>query len=36
MEYVSLVNDLILLFALTFALYRVGNIWTFQVLLFPL
>ncbi len=29
-------NDLILLFALTFALYRVGDIWTFQVVLFPL
>ncbi|MEP6731189.1 MAG: hypothetical protein ABJE10_11150 [bacterium] len=29
-------NDLILLFALVFALYRVGDIWTFQVVLFPL
>ena len=36
MQHVSLVNDLILLFALTFALYRVGDIWTFQVVLFPL
>jgi hypothetical protein len=36
MQHVSHVNDLILLFALSFALYRVGDIWTFQVVLFPL
>jgi hypothetical protein len=36
MPHPALVNDLILLFALTFALYRVGDIWTFQVVLFPL
>lgn len=29
-------SNLILLFALTFALYRVGDIWVFQVVLFPL
>ena len=29
-------SDMVLLFALTFALYRVGDIWTFQVVLFPL
>jgi len=32
----SAARDLILLFSLTFALYRVGDIWTFQVVLFPL
>jgi hypothetical protein len=36
MQHVSLANDLILLFALTFAFYHVGDIWTFQVVLFPL
>ncbi len=36
MYHANPVNDLILLFALTFALYRVGDIWTFQVVLFPL
>jgi hypothetical protein len=36
MPHLTLANDLILLFALTFALYRVGDIWTFQVVLFPL
>jgi hypothetical protein len=36
MPHPSFLNDLILLFALTFALYRVGDIWTFQVVLFPL
>lgn len=36
MSHQALANDLILLFALTFALYRVGDIWTFQVVLFPL
>ncbi len=36
MPHPALANDLILLFALTFALYRVGDIWTFQVVLFPL
>ncbi len=36
MTHPALANDLILLFALTFALYRVGDIWTFQVVLFPL
>lgn len=30
------VSDMVLLFALTFALYRVGDIWSFQVVLFPL
>ena len=35
-NHINAVNDLILLFALTFALYRVGDIWTFQVVLFPL
>ncbi|MBV9511065.1 MAG: hypothetical protein JO303_12375 [Caulobacteraceae bacterium] len=30
------VSDIVLLFALTFALYRVGDIWSFQVVLFPL
>ena len=29
-------SDMVLLFALTFALYRVGDIWSFQVVLFPL
>ncbi len=36
MRHVSLASDWILLFALAFALYRVGDIWTFQVVLFPL
>jgi hypothetical protein len=36
MYHANPVNDLILLFALTFALYRVGDIWAFQVVLFPL
>jgi hypothetical protein len=36
MQPAGFANDLILLFALTFALYRVGDIWTFQVVLFPL
>lgn len=36
MYHANPVSDLILLFALTFALYRVGDIWTFQVVLFPL
>lgn len=36
MQYHATANDLILLFALTFGLYRVGDIWTFQVVLFPL
>jgi hypothetical protein len=36
MPHPALANDLTLLFALTFALYRVGDIWTFQVVLFPL
>jgi hypothetical protein len=30
------VNDLILLFSLTFALYHIGHIWPFQVVLFSL
>lgn len=36
MQHATLVSDIVLLFALTFALYRVGDIWTFQVVLFPL
>jgi hypothetical protein len=36
MQHTGLINDIVLLFALTFALYRVGDIWTFQVVLFPL
>jgi hypothetical protein len=36
MSHQGTTNDLILLFALIFALYRVGDIWTFQVALFPL
>jgi hypothetical protein len=36
MQAAGFANDLVLLFALTFALYRVGDIWTFQVVLFPL
>jgi hypothetical protein len=36
MQHIPLANDLILLFALAFALYRVGDAWTFQVVLFPL
>jgi hypothetical protein len=32
----SALSDLVLLFALTFALYRLGDIWVFQVVLFPL
>ena len=36
MAHPAVPNDLILLFALSFALYRVGDIWTFQVVLFPL
>jgi hypothetical protein len=36
MQHSETFNDLVLLFALTFALYRVGDIWTFQVVLFPL
>ena len=36
MTHPALVNDIVLLFALIFALYRVGDIWTFQVVLFPL
>jgi hypothetical protein len=36
MPHPPLANNLILLFALAFALYRVGDIWTFQVVLFPL
>jgi len=30
------INDAVLLFALIFALYRVGDVWSFQVVLFPL
>lgn len=36
MPHPAFINDLVLLFALTFALYRVGDIWTFQVVLFAL
>ncbi|HTE47553.1 MAG TPA: hypothetical protein VK636_20085 [Gemmatimonadaceae bacterium] len=36
MHDVSPLSDSILIFALTFALYRVGDIWSFQVVLFPL
>lgn len=36
MQYAGHINDLVLVFALIFALYRVGDIWTFQVVLFPL
>ena len=36
MDHIRRINDAILLFALVFALYRVGDIWTFQVVLFPL
>jgi hypothetical protein len=35
-QHPAVANDLILLFALAFGLYRVGDIWTFQVVLFPL
>ena len=36
MAHPAVASDLVLLFALTFGLYRVGDIWTFQVVLFPL
>lgn len=36
MHHATTASDAILLFALTFGLYRVGDIWTFQVVLFPL
>jgi hypothetical protein len=35
-NHINPVNDLILLFSLTFALYHIGHIWPFQVVLFPL